>query len=196
MPITKREKLVFIVTLAGSPKVSSRSSSLLRHLSRILATEHIEIKPYAAHDFDAHILLSGDVSHASIQAFQADVARADGVVIATPVYQASISGVLKTLLDVLPQQALANKTILPLASAGSLAHLLALDYALKPVLGAMKAQDILSGVFAQDAQIHIQNERTVLDEDLRMRLEAAAQQFTHAIRCRRFHHADLQAAVA
>ena len=40
-----------------------------------------------------------------------------------------------------------------LATGGSLAHLLALDYALKPVLSALGARDILDGVFATDAQL-------------------------------------------
>jgi len=43
--------------------------------------------------------------------------------------------------------------VLPLATGGSPAHMLALDYALKPVLGALGARDILDSVFATDAQL-------------------------------------------
>ena len=43
--------------------------------------------------------------------------------------------------------------MLPLATGGSLAHLLALDYALKPVLAALGARDILDGVYATEAQL-------------------------------------------
>lgn len=63
------------------------------------------------------------------------------------------SGVLKVFLDLLPADALCGKTVLPLATGGSPAHLLALDYALKPVLSALGARDILGGVFAADAQL-------------------------------------------
>ena len=100
-------------------------------------------------------------------------------------YKASFSGVLKTILDVLPQDALAHKTVLPVASGGSLAHLLALDYALKPVLSALKAQEILSGVFAVDSQIQIDTQPITIETNLRERLDQAAQQFAHALRCRR-----------
>ena len=83
----------------------------------------------------------------------ASVHAADVVVVATPIYKAAYSGLLKTFLDLLPQDALRGKTVLPLATGGSAAHLLALDYALKPVLAALGARDILDGVFATDAQL-------------------------------------------
>ena len=54
--------------------------------------------------------------------------------VATPVYKAAYSGLLKVLLDLLPQTALKEKTVLPLATGGSPHHMLALDYALRPVL--------------------------------------------------------------
>ena len=174
-----------IVTLAGSPKASSKSSSLLSYLSQRLAADAIQIQHFSVQQLHVPALLDGDFQHPSIVALQAAVAQADGLIIATPVYKASFSGVLKTILDVLPQDALAHKTVLPVASGGSLAHLLALDYALKPVLSALKAQEILSGVFATDSQIQTHAEPAVLDADLRGRLDQAAAQLLHALRCRR-----------
>ena len=68
--------------------------------------------------------------------------------------------------------------MLPLASGGSPGHLLAVDYAIKPVLAALKASDIHQGVFAVEAQIardaHTQPQ---LAEDLAARLEAAVSEF-------------------
>ncbi len=103
-------------------------------------------------------------------------------------YKASFAGALKTLLDLLPERALANKAVLPLASGGSAAHMLALDYALKPVLAALKAQEILHGVYAVDRQIAYAegNQPARLDDELRERLEAAASQLLAALaRCPR-----------
>jgi len=45
------------------------------------------------------------------------VAEADGVIIASPVYKAAYTGILKTYLDLLPQKGFAEKTIFPLLSA-------------------------------------------------------------------------------
>ncbi len=64
------------------------------------------------------------------------------VVVATPIYKAAYTGGLKALFDILPQSALRGKTVLPLATGGSPAHLLAIDYALKPVLSALGASDL------------------------------------------------------
>jgi len=81
------------------------------------------------------------------------VNEAQVVLVSTPIYKAAYSGLLKSFLDLLPQDGLREKTIVPLATGGSIAHLLALDYALKPVLSALGARDILDPVFATDPQI-------------------------------------------
>jgi FMN reductase len=63
------------------------------------------------------------------------------------------TGLLKAWLDVLPQLALTEKTVLPLATGGSLAHALALDYALRPVLQAMGARHVVQGYLVMDRYI-------------------------------------------
>ncbi|MEY4321136.1 MAG: hypothetical protein RLZZ471_1077, partial [Actinomycetota bacterium] len=81
------------------------------------------------------------------------VADAQAVVVATPVYKAAYSGVLKVFLDLLPQAGFKDKVVLPLATGGSPHHMLALDYALRPVLQSLGARQILSGVYASDSQV-------------------------------------------
>ncbi|MDQ0896682.1 NAD(P)H-dependent oxidoreductase [Paenibacillus sp. V4I7] len=61
--------------------------------------------------------------------------------------EASYTGVLKAFLDLLPQKGLECKVVLPLAVGGTISHLLAIDYALKPVLSALGARNILQGVY-------------------------------------------------
>jgi FMN reductase len=48
---------------------------------------------------------------------------------------------------------LADKTVLPLATGGSPNHMLALDYALRPVLQSLGAKHILPGIYATDSQV-------------------------------------------
>jgi hypothetical protein len=67
----------------------------------------------------AEALLGADFRHPAIVEATELFARADGVVVGTPVYKAPYSGVLKALLDLLPQYTLAGKTVLPLATGGS-----------------------------------------------------------------------------
>ncbi|MBM7062477.1 NADPH-dependent FMN reductase [Pseudomonas sp. UL073] len=144
---------MLVVLLGGSPAVRSRSNLLLDRSRRWLERSGIEVVEYRITDFAADDLLFARFDSPRIRDLLTQVARADGLLVATPVYKASFSGALKTLLDVLPERALEHKVVLPLATGGSPAHLLAVDYALKPVLGALKAQEVLHGVFADDSQI-------------------------------------------
>ena len=59
------------------------------------------------------------------------------------------------LLDLIPEGGLAGKPVLPLVGGGSAGHLLAVDYALKPVLSALKASEIHQGVFAVSSDISV-----------------------------------------
>ena len=72
---------------------------------------------------------------------------ADAIVVATPVYQAAYSGLLKVFLDLLPQFAFRGKAVLPIVTGGSPAHVLAVDYALRPVLANLGAAHIGQGWF-------------------------------------------------
>ena len=142
-----------IVGIQGSPSAASRSGSLLAlaqfRLQSVASSSHL----IAVRELPAQALLHAQFDHPLIRQALVEVAQAQVLLIATPIYKAAYSGVLKAFLDLLPQDALRGKTVLPLATGGSIAHLLALDYALKPVLSVLGARDILDSVFATDAQI-------------------------------------------
>ena len=142
-----------IVGIQGSPSAVSRSSALLALAQSRLAPLASRLQLLTVRELPAQALLHAQFEHAAIRQALADVEQAQVVLIATPIYKAAYSGLLKAFLDLLPQDALRGKTVLPLATGGSIAHLLALDYALKPVLSALGARDILDPVFATDAQI-------------------------------------------
>ena len=172
-----------VVLLSGSPAARSRTEVLLEHVSQRLRAQHVDVTLLRVRDFPAEDLLHARFDSPAVQQLQAVVASADGLVVATPVYKASITGALKVLLDLLPERALAHKVILPLASGGSPAHLLAVDYALKPVLAALKAQEMLQGVFAVDKQIaYAEGERPAqLDSELVERLDESVEQLLAAL---------------
>ncbi len=109
--------------------------------------------PLDVRTIPATALLGADFAHPDIVRARTLVEQADGVVVGTPVYKAAYSGLLKSLLDLLPQYALAGKTVLPLATGGTTAHVLAIDYALRPVLSSMGAAHIVQGWFTLDKDI-------------------------------------------
>lgn len=144
---------MLVVSLGGSPSTRSRSGVLLERSRQWLQDRGVEVVTFQVREFPAEDLLHARFDSPQVQHFQQLVAQADGLVVATPVYKASFAGALKTLLDLLPERALEHKVVLPIATGGSIAHMLAVDYALKPVLSALKAQETLQGIFADDSQI-------------------------------------------
>ena len=114
---------------------------------------------------------------------RARVAAADAVLISTPVYKASFAGGLKAVLDLLDEKALAGKVVLPIATGGSPAHLLALEYGLKPVLSALGARHILAGVYATDKQVRVDEAgQPHIDDDVRQRLEDSVDRLSEQLR--------------
>lgn len=172
-----------VVLLSGSPAARSRTEVLLDHVRQRLHAQRVEVTLLRVRDFPAEELLHAHFDSPSARHLRELVASADGLVVGTPVYKASFSGALKVVLDLLPERALANKVVLPLASGGSPAHLLAVDYALKPVLAALKAQEMLSGVYAVDRQIAYPEagRPAQIADELRERLDEALDQLQAAL---------------
>jgi len=167
---------VTVLLIAGSPTSPSRSSALLEAVGQRLEGRGARIERIAVRDLPAQPLLHADWSHPAVERVLAQVAEARVVVIATPVYKAAYSGILKVLLDLLAQDALKGKTVLPLATGGSPHHMLALDYALRPVLQALAARQILPGVYATDSQVTLTPEGAYqVHTDLARRLDDAAE---------------------
>ncbi len=142
-----------VLLLAGSPSERSRSAALLNGVQQRLSARGAFVERLQIRDLSPQALILADFGHPSIRYAIDRVAAAEVVVVATPVYKAAYSGVLKVFLDLLAQTALQGKTVLPLATGGSPHHMLALDYALRPVLQSLGAKHILPGIYATDAQV-------------------------------------------
>jgi FMN reductase len=81
-------------------------------------------------------------------AAEAAVAAADGIIVVTPVFSASYSGLFKTFFDVLETGALDGKPVLVAATAGTTRHSLVLEHALRPLFAYLHAVVVPTGVFA------------------------------------------------
>jgi FMN reductase len=163
-----------VLLIAGSPSERSRTAALLDAAGQRLVFRGAQVDTLRVRDLPPQALLLADFGNAAVIRATAQVAAADIVVVATPVYKAAYSGVLKVFLDLLPQTALKGKTVLPLATGGSPHHMLALDYALRPVLQSLGAKHILPGIYATDAQVVVNPEGGYhVAEDIAGRLDDA-----------------------
>ncbi|MFD4633462.1 NADPH-dependent FMN reductase [Streptomyces sp. NPDC058284] len=171
-----------ILSVSGSPSATSRTARLLRHLDTRLTAEGHRVVELDVRTLSAQALLGADFQHPDIVTVTELFAQADGVIIGTPVYKAAYSGLLKSLLDLLPQHALAGKTVLPLATGGSTAHVLAIDYALRPVLSSMGAAHIVQGWFVLDRHLGLREDGSlVIDSGTDEALHRVLDQFSGAL---------------
>ncbi|MEU0359848.1 NADPH-dependent FMN reductase [Streptomyces cyaneofuscatus] len=150
-----------VLSVSGSPSATSRTARLLLHLDDRLRDQGHDVVSLDVRTLPAAALLGADFAHPAIVEATALFDRVVGVVVGTPIYKAAYSGLLKSLLDLLPQYALTGKTVLPLATGGSTAHVLAIDYALRPVLTSMGAAHVVPGWFTLDKDITVHADGTV-----------------------------------
>lgn len=179
-----------VVIISGSPNPASRLSGLTSYVARalkektgIVATD-LQVSSLPAEDL---VLARWDSP--AIEAANRLVAEADAVIVASPVYKASFSGILKTYLDLLPQKGLERKIVMPLFIGGTIAHLLAIEYGLKPILSVLGARRFVSGVYAVDGQVTRAEGADgaggfVLESDLKLRLDAAVDELIAELRAK------------
>ena len=171
-----------ILLLGGSPQLPSSSSRLLLHIGEQLALQGHSYAQLHVRDLPARALLLADYDDAAIARAVRAVADADAIVIATPIYKAAYTGLLKAFLDLLPQDGLAGKLVLPLATGGGHAHTLALDYALRPVLHALGAKQVFTSIYANAQQLAWDEERGLsLDAPIAARVRAGIEELSSGL---------------
>jgi FMN reductase len=189
-----------IVAINGSPSASSRTTKLTSSVGASLAADGFDVRAIHVRDIPAEDLLHARADAPAVRAALGLVERASGVIISTPIYKASYTGILKAFLDLLPQFGLAGKVVLPLCTGGTTAHVLAIDYALRPVLMSLGAPQVVEGLFVLDKTIEIDAAGTPhLPPELRARLDGVVGQLAlgvHNLGARRPPRIDAAASAA
>ncbi|MDN5794586.1 MAG: FMN reductase [Intrasporangium sp.] len=112
---------------------------------RAVSVEVVDVRRLA-HEV-TNTVLTGFASPA-LQERLDTIAAADAVIVSTPIYSASYSGLFKMLVDVLPRDALRDKPVLLGATGGTARHSLAIDHALRPLFAHLGALVVPVAVFA------------------------------------------------
>lgn len=167
-----------VTIIAGGHSIHSRLTGVLQHVQHHLVGNGIDVHVIQVHQLPSDALIGADFSNEDIVKAIGIVNDSDGVIVLTPVYKASFSGILKTFLDLLPQKALQGKPVLPLVLGGTYGHLLVIEYALKPIIHQLGATVVHSGVYVVDQQVTKQDsDRYLLDPDATNRLNLALSQY-------------------
>jgi FMN reductase len=169
--------------ITGSPSGTSRTARLAALVGARLSKRGVDSSLLDVRSLPAEDLLQARADAPAIATALERVAAADGVVIATPVYKAAYSGLLKTFLDLFPQFGLRDKVVLPLATGGTVAHVLAIDYALRPVLSSLDPLHVVPGLFVLDKQLVVQPDGSIeIDADLSAKLDATISALVNGLR--------------
>lgn len=84
----------------------------------------------------------------AMSAALAAVHDADALIAATPVFNASYSGLFKSFFDLVDVEQMSGKPVLIAATGGSARHSLVLDHALRPMFSYLRAVVMPTGVYA------------------------------------------------
>lgn len=160
-----------VVIINGANSDTSRVIGVQKYIERVVSNA----KSVKVHQLPAGDLISANFKSEEIISANVLVEKAEVVIVLTPVYKAAYSGILKTYLDLLPQKGLENKIVIPVAVGGTLHHLLAIDYALKPVLSALGATNILQGVYILDQYVQRVGSDFILDQEISERIDQQLQ---------------------
>lgn len=78
------------------------------------------------------------------------IETADALVVASPVYRASYTGLFKHLFDLVHHEALIDVPVLLAATGGSERHALVIDHRLRPLFSFFQARTLPIGVYASE----------------------------------------------
>jgi FMN reductase len=140
-----------IVVVSGNPRAGSRTFVLAIAVGEALAEKTGGFPPTVIEvgELGAGLLTPGDEATA---AAVAALREAELLVVATPTYKGSYTGVLKVLLDQLPAQALAGKTAVPVVTAGVAPQAAAAEALLRQLLTELGA-DVAAGLPVVEADL-------------------------------------------
>ena len=142
-----------IVGVSGSLREPSKTTALVRELiDEVAAREPAETRLIEVATLGP--LFAGALQREDLQPEVEDALRAietaDLLIVASPVYRASFTGLFKHLFDFVGQYALVGTPVLLAATGGGERHALILEHQMRPLFGFFQALTLPVGVYASD----------------------------------------------
>ena len=141
-----------IVAVSGSLSVPSRTTTLAHAVAEQFAeplgasVEIIELGNLLGQLGGTH---PGELG-ADAQAALAAVEAADVLIVGSPAYRATYTGIFKHFFDFVGQYALVDKPIVLTATGGSDRHALLVEHQMRPLFGFFQALTLPLGIFATE----------------------------------------------
>lgn len=179
-----------IVAVSGNVQRPSKSRTLAGAIAGAIADKLPgRIEQYDILDAQPGLgtaLARTDLTPEALQVVEA-IEQSDVLVVSTPTYKGSYTGLFKHLIDFVDMKALAGRPVVISATGGAARHALLIEHQLRPLFGFFSAWTIPAGIFAEDKQFDGQ---TPKDPALLERIALAAQQVAAAFPARGVIHRD------
>ncbi|EMI50034.1 FMN reductase [Stenotrophomonas maltophilia AU12-09] len=151
MPSSQRP--LRIVAVSGGLQRPSRAATLAEHLLGLIG-ENMRSEQQLIELGELAPQLAGALWRSQlpevVERQLVAVERADVLVVSTPVYRGSYTGLFKHFFDFIDQDALVDTPILLAATGGSDRHALVIDHQLRPLFSFFQARTLPLGVYATD----------------------------------------------
>ncbi len=167
-----------IVCLSGSASVPSKTRALVDLAGRKAAALFgATVQTYDLTDLQPTLGAATTLEDLDpvARAIVDSLVNADALIVGSPVYKGSYTGLFKHLFDLIDPLALAGKPILLTATGGGDKHALVIEHQLRPLFSFFEAATLPTGVYAggQDFSEGQPSSATLLD-----RLDRAVAQFS------------------
>ncbi len=167
-----------VVGVSGSTHAPSRTTALVRAVLEAVVRD----RGATVEGTDTHLVeidrigpgLAGTVRRdalpSSVEAQLRRIETADLLVVASPVYRASFTGLFKHLFDFIDQHALVGTPVLLAATGGSERHGLMIEHQLRPLFGFFQSLTLPNAIYASDTDF---TDYRVSNPDITRRIDTA-----------------------
>lgn len=144
-----------VVAVSGSLHAPSKTSALLVEIldafarRQAVASRLVELTDIGPEFAGA---LRRDELPDSVEEVLRAIEAADFLIVGSPVYRASFTGLFKHLFDFVGQYALVGKPVLLVATGGSERHALIIEHQFRPLFGFFQALTLPVGVYGSDSE--------------------------------------------
>lgn len=166
-------RITSVVGVSGSPTKPSRTSALVTEVAETYASSLgatatiIELAPLLGQLGQGPF--RGDIGPDARAALET-VEKADLIVVGSPAYRATYTGLFKLFFDHVGQYALIDKPIVLTATGGSDRHALLVEHQMRPLFGFFQSLTLPLGIFASENDFV---DYRVTSPDLRSRIDLA-----------------------
>lgn len=169
-------KILMKILLVDGTIFGKKTDALLQQVKQYIAeyNEELQLEVLSFSKLQ-HQILDGSPLNDDMKMMIQKFEEADGYVFASPIFQASIPGVLKNAFDMIPPKAMRYKPAAIIGNGGTYQHHLVLENQLRPILDYFRCLVTPNYVYTHSS--HFDEHNNIVDEDVQVRLRELARVF-------------------